>query len=333
MTRADSQGGPVGRLRAAAGGLVDALAQRAVDAARDKVENATGRLTDYVEGGAGPGLVAAVTGAKDLAEGKSPARSLLGAGVAGLKERVSGLFHRGKGKGGSRQQVKLTNIVESVDVGVPVRVAYNQWTEYSQFPTFMKKVENVQQTDDTTLNWKAQVFWSHRSWEATILRQRPDEQIVWRSKGQKGHVDGAVTFHELAPDLTRIVLIMEYHPQGLFERTGNVWRAQGRRARLELKQFARHVMTSTILHPDELEGWRGTIEDGKVVKDHDTALKEEDDATGQGDEERSDTETGGTRGRRPAPRRQPRQQASRSGDKSRSATGAGTRGGARGGDR
>ena len=65
----------------------------------------------------------------------------------------------------------------------------------------------------------------------------PDSHIVWRSKGAKGHVDGAVTFPELGPNLTRVLLVLEYHPQGLFERTGNLWRAQGRRARLEFKHF------------------------------------------------------------------------------------------------
>jgi len=161
-------------------------------------------------------------------------------------------------------------------VGVPLRLAYNQWTTYHDFPTFTKKVENAEPEDDNEkVKWKAQIFWSHREWEATIIDQRPDERIVWRSKGQKGHVDGAVTFHELAPSLTKIVVVLEYHPQGLFERTGNVWRAQGRRARLELKHFQRHVTINALPQPDQVEGWRGVIEDGKVVKDHQTALDEE----------------------------------------------------------
>jgi len=265
------------RLKSEAGGLAGALAERAISSARDRVSDTTDRLTEYADNGGGPGLAAAVTGAKDLAEGKSPVRALLGAGGSGLKETVSGLFG-GKGKGRGRQKLKLTNIVESIDVGVPLRVAYDQWTQFSQFPTFMKKVDSVDQPDDEKLNWKAQVFWSHRTWEATIRDQRPDERIVWQSKGAKGHVNGAVTFHELSPTLTRIVVILEYHPQGMFERTGNLWRAQGRRARLELKHFQRHVMTQTILNPDDLEGWRGVIEDGEVVKDHETALQEERDS-------------------------------------------------------
>jgi Polyketide cyclase / dehydrase and lipid transport len=253
-----------------------------------KVQGATGRLTDYVEGGGGPGLMAAVTGAKSMAEGKSPTRSMFGAGWAGLKEKVRGMFGKGRGKGGGKQKLKLTNIVESVDVGVPVKLAYNQWTQYEDFPTFTKKVEQARPQDsgqddggELKVAWKAQVFWSHREWEATIVDQRPDERIVWRSQGQKGHVDGAVTFHELTPNLTRIVLVMEYHPQGLMERTGNLWRAQGRRTRLELKHFQRHVMAHAMLDPDDIEGWRGTIEDGQIVQDHETALAEEQEQNGE----------------------------------------------------
>jgi hypothetical protein len=175
-----------------------------------------------------------------------------------------------------------------MDVGVPVRVAYNQWTQFEDFPTFMKKVENVKQEAPEKTNWKAQIFWSHRQWEGTIIEQVPDQRIVWQSEGTKGSVDGSVSFHELAPDLTRIVLVLEYHPQGFFEKTGNIWRAQGRRARLELKHFVRHVMTRTILEQDQLEGWRGEIRDGEVVRDHETAVEEERRRAEEGDEDRDE---------------------------------------------
>jgi uncharacterized membrane protein len=281
MVQAENNG-PLNRLKAEAGGLVSVLTERAMSSVRDRVESATGRLTDYVEDDGGPGLIAAVTGAKSVAEGKSPGRAALSAGFAGLKEKVSGVLGKGKGKSGGRQKLKLTNIVESIEVGVPVMLAYNQWTTYRDFPSFTKKVENAEPADENKkVNWKAQVFWSHREWEATIIDQRPDERIIWRSKGQKGHVDGAVTFHELAPRLTKIVVVLEYHPQGMFERTGNLWRAQGRRVRLELKHFQRHVTTHTLVNPDDVEGWRGVIEDGEVVKDHETVLEEEDRERGE----------------------------------------------------
>ena len=302
MATENKTNGPMDRLKNEASGLVGALADRATTSLLGKVEGATARLSDYVEGG-GPGLMAAVTGAKSLAEGKSPARSAFSAGFAGIKEKVSGLFGGKKGGQAGRQKLKVTSIAETIDVGVPRQVAYNQWTQFREFPTFTKKVENVDQEEDQKLHWKAQIFWSHREWDANILKQVPDECIVWRSKGAKGHVDGAVTFHEVTPDLTRILLVLEYHPQGLFEHTGNIWRAQGRRARLELKHYRRHIMSNVLLNPDDVEGWRGVIEDGEVVKDHETALEEEQRDRGeqpdenqpdenQPDEESADYEAG-----------------------------------------
>lgn len=271
MAQDQKAGGAVmDRLKSEARGLVGAFGDRALSSVQDKVQGATGRLSEYVEGGAGPGLMAAVTGAKDTAEGKGPVRSMLGAGVKGTTEKIKEMFGKG-GKGGQGKKLKVTNIVESIDVGVPVDVAYNQWTQFTDFSSFMKKVENVDQVEDEKLHWKAQVFWSHREWDADIIEQIPDERIIWRSKGAKGHVDGAVTFHELAPEMTRILVVLEYHPQGMFERTGNLWRAQGRRARLELKHFERHVMTNAIHHPEEIEGWRGVIKDGEVVEDDEGA--------------------------------------------------------------
>lgn len=261
--------------------LAGALTERAVSSVSEKVSGTTERLTDYAEGQGG-GLLAAVTGSKKLAEGKSPLSSMMSAGLATVKgsagkkfEDIKEAFTGGKSKGKGKK-LKLTNIVEYIDVGVPLRLAYDQWTQFGDFPTFMKKVEQVEQKSEEKLAWTAKVFWSRRQWESTIVEQTPDEHIIWRSKGAKGYIDGAVTFHELAPALTRIVLVLEYHPQGLFEKTGNIWRAQGRRARLELKHFQRHVMTQSALHPDEVEGWRGEIHDGEFVEGSDVDDRDED---------------------------------------------------------
>jgi hypothetical protein len=142
----------------------------------------------------------------------------------------------------------------------------------------MKKVESVEQASDEKTNWKAQIFLSHRTWEATIVEQVPDSHIVWRSKGPKGHVDGGVSFTGLGPNLTHVALILEYYPQGLFERTGNLWRAQGRRARLEFQHFRRHAMAHVLIHQEDVQGWRGEIHDSEVVKTHEEALEEEERA-------------------------------------------------------
>jgi len=259
--------------------LAGSMTDRAVSSVSGRLSGASDRLTDYAQNGGG-GLLSAVTGVDSLA---SPVKSALRAGVGsatgkvkdslkGVKDSVTESLGGKGGKGGGK--IKVTNIVEEIDVGVPIDVAYRQWTQFAEFPKFMKKVEQVEQVSDEKLRWKAQVFLSHRTWESTIVEQVPNDRIVWKSKGDKGYVDGAVTFHELAPDLTRVVVVLEYHPKGLFERTGNLWRAQGRRVRLELKHFQRQVMTDTVLHADDVDGWQGEIRDGEVVS---TGGSEEDD--------------------------------------------------------
>ncbi|NKZ09295.1 SRPBCC family protein [Actinomadura latina] len=207
-----------------------------------------------------------------------------GQGVFGkLKDSVGGALPGGKdkddkkgGKGGGGKKVKVTNIVEHIDVGAPRRLVYDQWTQFQDYPSFMKKVISVDQADETKLNWKAKIFWSARTWESTIVEQVPDDHVVWRSKGPKGHVDGTVSFHELSPNLTRVLAVLEYHPQGFMEKTGNLWRAQGRRARLELKHFRRYVMTQSLTRADEIEGWRGEIRDSEVVRTHEEAMEDEE---------------------------------------------------------
>ncbi|HEX2771643.1 MAG TPA: SRPBCC family protein [Micromonosporaceae bacterium] len=251
--------GVAGRLRAGLQNLAGAVGERAKSAATQRISGATDRLTQYAQGG--PVRTAAAKGAEKVKSAGAPVGSALDAGKEQVKQAV------GKGGRKGKADLKVTNIVEAIDVGVPVRIAYDQWTQFTDFPSFMKKVENVEQDADEKLTWKAQVFLSHRTWESTIIEQVPDERIIWRSQGQKGSVDGTVSFHELTPDLTRILVVLEYHPQGFFERTGNLWRAQGRRVRLELKHFVRHVMTQTILDPDQLQGWRGEIREGEVVLD------------------------------------------------------------------
>ena len=281
---------PLDRFADELGNLVKAIGGKAVESAESRIGGLTERLNDFTEGGGVMGKVAK-EGGKAAVKGKSPVLGALKGGAKGLVDKAKDVVTGGEGgsKGGGKGP-RVTNIIEELDVGVPLRVAYNQWTEFQDFPQFMKKVESVEQLEDEKLKWKAQIWWSHRSWESTIIEQVPDSRIVWRSSGQKGWVDGAITFHELAPELTRILLVLEYHPQGLFERTGNIWRAPGRRARLEFKHFRRHVMTQTILNPDEVEGWRGEIRDGEVVKTHEEALEEEEREREQGEYEGEEPE-------------------------------------------
>jgi len=289
---------PVDQLKEAGREFVQALMVRTLTGASGKIQDMTQRLSEAAGDGGGAGTAMAAAGVKKITQGKSPLRAGLSAGAAGAKEKVKsavgslggGTKDGGGDKGEKGDKKKVTNIVEQFDVGIPRRVAYDQWTQFADYPSFTKKVESVEQESDEKLNWRAQIFLSHRTWESTIIEQVPDERIVWKSKGPKGFVDGAVTFHELAPTMTRVLLVAEYHPDGFFEKTANLWRAQGRRLRLDFKHIKRHMMTHTLLHQDEIEGWRGEIRDGEVVKTHEEALKEEQEASEKDQTESEDAE-------------------------------------------
>jgi uncharacterized membrane protein len=281
--------------------LMESVTDRAMSSMTDRLSGATDRLTDYAQGSGG-NLMSAVTGF----DPGSPVKSILGKGVKSATDKVKdsvgnvlGSLTGSKGKGGNK--MKVTNIVEQIDIGVPINLAYDQWTQFAEFPKFMKKVENVEQVADEKLKWKAQVFWSHRTWESTIVEQVPNERIVWRSTGDKGYVDGAVTFHELGPNLTRVILVLEYHPKGFFEKTGNLWRAPGRRVRLEFKHIQRHVMSDALLHPQDVEGWHGEIRDSEVVSEDSEDETEEETQSSARKPRKSAARSGsGTSTRRPA---------------------------------
>lgn len=265
------------RLKAEVRDYVAAQAQRLLVGAGHKLGETTVKLND-IASGESPGFTRlALDGGRKLAEGKGPLRTALevGAGRAkdNVKEALKSLGKKGKkGKGKSAAGKKPTVVMEHVDVGVPLRTAYDQWTRFQDFGSFAKGVKSADRADDTRSDWRLKVFWSSRSWQAMTTQQVPDERIAWTSQGAKGTTKGAVTFHRLADNLTRVLLVIEYYPAGLFERTGNLWRAQGRRVRLDLKNYARFI----TLKGESEEGWRGEIHDGKVVLSHEDAMAEED---------------------------------------------------------
>ena len=214
---------PIDRLRSEVTQLGKAVAKNGFSSVIEK-------MGDGTDGAAGKAV-------ESVKKGESPVKAATKAGTSALKDKVKDAV----GGGGGGKKMKVVNILETVDVPVPRRVAYDKWTQFQDIPDFTRKVEKVEQKEDEKVEWKAQIFLSHRTWQATIKEQVPDERIVWESSGEKGHVDGAVTFHELAPDLTRVLMTLEYHPQGFFEKTANLWRAQGRRARADMRQFRREM--------------------------------------------------------------------------------------------
>jgi hypothetical protein len=259
-----------GRLADAFQDYLEARAEHAINGLGQKIGDAATKLAEDPAG-----LVGKLTG------GANPTGALLklGAGqlkkktVGGLKEKLGGLMGGGKGgKGRSGGGQRSVTITEDIDVGVPCRVAYDQWTQFHEFSTWAKGVKSVDRADDTTSNWTAKIFWSTRNWQGKVTEQVPDRRIAWSTEGAKGTTKGVVTFHPLADDLTRVLLVIQYFPSGLFEKTGNIWRAQGRRARLDLKLYRRFVM----MRGEATGSWRGEIQDGEVVRSHEDAAEAEE---------------------------------------------------------
>ncbi|MDX3549355.1 SRPBCC family protein [Streptomyces europaeiscabiei] len=280
----------VDRLREELSNFLAAQVENLAEKAGGKLTDVTGKLSDVADSG---GSLPAI-GSRVL-QGESPMKAFVSEKAKGVKDNVVGkvkeAFGGGKGKRKSSGG-KVMNIIEVLDVGVPLRDAYDFWTQYDQFSSFAKGVRDVSKSDEVGSDWKVKVGPSSRSFKATVQEQIPDDRIVWTSEGAKGTTRGVVSFHELAPTLTRIVLVVEYYPSGFFEKTGNLWRAQGRRMRLDFKNFQRYV----TLTNEEPEGWRGEIRDGEVVVSHEDAMEEEEADQEESEGEEPEGEGGGDAG-------------------------------------
>ena len=148
----------------------------------------------------------------------------------------------------------MSRISESITVDVPVRAAYDQWTQFEEFPRFMDGVEQVVQVDDRTLAWTAKVGGQKRRWLAEITDQRPDERIAWRSiEGARNA--GAVTFHALDEGTTRLDLELEIAPDGVLEQTADHLGYIGRQALGDLERFKEFIEA----RGSATGAWRGTI--------------------------------------------------------------------------
>ena len=148
----------------------------------------------------------------------------------------------------------MSAIEKSIDVRVPVKVAYNQWTQFEEFPRFMEGVEKVVQLDDRRLRWVADIGGQTREWEAEITEQHPDERIAWAGTGDVSHA-GVVTFHRLDDTTTRVMLQMEYRPQGALEKVADLAGITKRRVQGDLERFKEFIES----RESETGAWRGEI--------------------------------------------------------------------------
>jgi uncharacterized membrane protein len=149
----------------------------------------------------------------------------------------------------------MSTIEHSIDVAVPVRTAYNQWTQFEDFPRFMEGVEEVRQLDDTHLHWRTKVGGREKEFDAEITEQRPDERIAWSAR-QGAEQAGVVTFHRVDDDHTRIMLQLEAEPEGPVEKAGDALGVLKRRVKGDLERFKEMIESRGA----ETGGWRGEVD-------------------------------------------------------------------------
>jgi uncharacterized membrane protein len=130
----------------------------------------------------------------------------------------------------------MASVMQSIDVHVPVRTAYNQWTQFASFPQFMQGVKEVRQRDDTHLHWVADVAGKTEEWDAEITEQTPDQRVAWKSTSGAPNA-GVVTFHRLDVNETKVTLQMDWQPQGVTETAGATLGFDDRRIKGDLERF------------------------------------------------------------------------------------------------
>ena len=154
----------------------------------------------------------------------------------------------------------MAQIEQSIEVNVPVDTAYNQWTQFEEFPRFMEGVERVKQIDDTRLHWEAEIAGKREEWDAEITEQIPDERVAWTAREGKGN-SGVVTFHRLDAAKTKIMLQLDWNPEGAVEKIGSAVGADDSRVKGDLERFKGLIES----RGQESGAWRGEVKQGDVV--------------------------------------------------------------------
>lgn len=152
----------------------------------------------------------------------------------------------------------MSLVEEGIEVDVPVSTAYNQWTQFEEFPKFMEGVKEVRQLDDTRLHWVAEIAGRTREWEAKITEQRPDERVAWVAI-DGAHNSGVATFHRLSDTSSRVMLQLEFDPDNIVERAGDALGAVKLRVKGDMKRFKEFIES----RGSETGAWRGEVEGGE----------------------------------------------------------------------
>ena len=149
----------------------------------------------------------------------------------------------------------MTQIIETIDVDVPVTTAYNQWTQFEEFPRFLEHVESITQVTDTLLHWTVNIGGQVREFDARITEQHPDERVAWTSTGGEVDHQGVVTFHKLSDNSTRVTVQVDWDPDGLLEKLGAAAGVDNHAVKDELQHFKEYIESR-----GSADGaWRGDV--------------------------------------------------------------------------
>jgi uncharacterized membrane protein len=148
----------------------------------------------------------------------------------------------------------MSTVEKSVTVNAPVRTVYNQWTQFESFPQFMEGVEAIEQLDDKRQRWRTNIGGKREEFDAIITEQLPDQRIAWRNMSGREHA-GVVTFHRLNENETRVMLQMDYQPEGAVENVGDMMGVVSRRVERDLERFKEFIESRGA----ETGAWRGEI--------------------------------------------------------------------------
>jgi uncharacterized membrane protein len=154
----------------------------------------------------------------------------------------------------------MATIEQSVEVNVPISTAYNQWTQFEEFPSFMEGVEEVRQLDDTHLHWVAEIGGHREEWDAEITEQLPDERIAWKATTGKGNA-GIVTFHRLEDQRCKLMLQLDWQSEGMLEKLGSLLGQDERKVKGDLERFKELIEN----RGNETGAWRGEVEQGNIA--------------------------------------------------------------------
>ena len=232
----------VDKVKDASVGKLNEAASGAIDDAKDKVK---GNLLDSIPG-------------SGLFSGGSDDDDESGEGGGGKKNESPGA---GKGR---RMPVQ-----QDMDIGVPLSTVYNQWTQFEEWPKFMHRLQSASQEDETHVSFKAKIWGKSKEFKAEIVEQRPEERIEWKVTEGISHT-GVITFHELAPRLTRIEVNVDLEPGSMAEKFARGARLFKRAVRADMARFKAYV----LMAEEETGEWRGTIEDGEVKSQSDSSGSE-----------------------------------------------------------